>query len=297
MSILADTGEHKSIAALLAEYKGERDVKKLIRRLARQKVDSAKMKGWKGPPFCPKEFTSIFGIRCKKVNHDIDGDGRILLGRDGKPIIEYHSNRLPERQRFTIFHEFAHTLFPDFCKFLPHHQSDQTTASAAEKKFEYLCDVAASEMLFPMQEFSRDLEGFKSFSFDAVHELRKRYDASIDATIYRMIDLTQTVPCAAVFLTDQKGKHSGRGPLWVKNTAANSLFKCFIRPGETPPATSVAVQCYRNGMEVTKSVRETWWIQGNPRTWLVQAAKLPSIPDVPAYAKVVVLIFPSSYKK
>jgi Zn-dependent peptidase ImmA (M78 family) len=297
MSISADTGEHQSIAALLAAHPGERDTKKLIRQLARKKVDFAKSKGWSGPPFCPKQLASIFGIRCKEVGHDIDGDGRILLGRNGKLLIEYRSGRLPERQRFTIFHEFAHTLFPDFCKFLPCHQTAKVDVSSAEKRFEYLCDLAAAEMLLPLEEFNKDLEGVKWLGFETINKLRKRYEASIDATVYRMMDTVKTVPCAAVFLTDQKGKHGGHGPLWVNNVAANSFFKGFIKPGTLPPKTSVAIHCYQNGVETTEPFKETWWINGNPRTWLVQAAKLPTIPENPHYAKVVVLLFPSGYRK
>src|SRR6186713_1050187 len=101
---------HPSVKALLDAHPGERDPKEVIRRLARSKVAHAKSLGWEGPPFCPKEFSSIFDIRCKEVNHAIGGDGRILVQRNGKPVIEYVSGRMPERQRFTIFHEFAHTL-------------------------------------------------------------------------------------------------------------------------------------------------------------------------------------------
>src|SRR6185437_15156974 len=103
----------------------------------------AKALGWNGPAFCPKVFAGIFGIRCKEVNYEIGGEGRILPYADRKLWIEYRSQRLPERQRFTIFHEFAHTLFPDFCKFLPHHYSGGK-AKDPEKEFENLCDIAAS---------------------------------------------------------------------------------------------------------------------------------------------------------
>src|SRR2546423_1202620 len=113
--------KHPSVSALLAAYPGETNAKELIRRLARAKVAYAKAFGWKGPPFCPKVFASVFGIRCRPVQHDIGSEGRILPYPDGKPWIEYRGDRMEERQRFTILHEFAHTLFPDFCEFMPHH--------------------------------------------------------------------------------------------------------------------------------------------------------------------------------
>ncbi|MEW6159363.1 MAG: ImmA/IrrE family metallo-endopeptidase [Verrucomicrobiota bacterium] len=209
---------------------------------------------------------------------------------------------MPERQRFTIFHEFAHTLFPDYCEFMPLHQSETRKLPDAEREFEYLCDLGAAEMLLPGEDFLKDLNGHQPLGFEVVHTLRKRYEASIDATTHRLVELASDVPCAAVFLTDQKGSFEGRGPLWVKYAATNRDFKSFIRPGTLPPWKSVAVECFRHGIETTAPAKETWWIPGRdgqkaPRTWLVQAAKLPTIADNPDYAKVVALLFPSGYSK
>jgi len=130
MSTLANGREvssnvHKSIEALLAAHPEEKNPETIIRCLAREKVAYAKKHHWAGPPYCPREFVSIFGIKCKEVEHDIDGEGRILLSRAKKLEIEYRKGRMPERQRFTIFHEFAHTLFPDYCEFIPQHHSFQ----------------------------------------------------------------------------------------------------------------------------------------------------------------------------
>ena len=281
---------HPSVAALLKAYPGKSDPKEIIRELARAKVAYAKTHRWNGPPFCPKEFTSIFGIRCKEVGHDIGGDGRILVQRDGKPLIEYASGRMPERQRFTIFHEYAHTLFPDYCAFVPQHHAPEQQLSDEEKEFEFLCDVAAAEMLLPFEEFERDLFRLTAACLDTVHALRRRYEASIDATIYRSIGLETRTPCAAVFLTDRKKHFAGDGPLWVNNSSRNDLFKAFIWPGTIPPHNSESLRCFHDGADTSKQVRETWLVKGEPKTWLVQAARLPAIPHAPAYSKVVALL-------
>lgn len=286
---------HQSVKALLDANPGEQDPKVIIRRLARSRVAYAKSLGWKGPPFCPKAFASIFGLRCKEVTHAIGGDGRILVYPDGRPVIEYLGGRMPERQRFTIFHEFAHTLFPDYCAFTPQHHAPEIQLSAEEKEFEFLCDVAAAEMLLPMEEFTRDLARQPAACFDAIHALRQRYIASIDATTYRLIDFETRVACAAVFLTDhRKPNFAGRGPLWVNNHSRSERFRTFIWPGTVPPANSVTLDCYRNGKDTSASVRETWWVQEKPYTWHVQAAKLPVIADNPAYAKIVALLVTKS---
>ena len=288
--------KHESVEALLLAHPGETDPKVVIRRLAREKVGYAKSLGWTGPPFCHKIFTSIFGLRCREVHHDIEGEGQILKHPNGHVYIEYRAGRMPERQRFTVFHEFAHTLFPDYCAFQPYHYSpQQPPVNPAEKEFENLCDVGAAEILLPIPEFSRDLADLTWHGIESVHQLRVRYQASVDATIHRLVELTQAVPCAAVFLTDQKGDHVGSGPLWVKYCCRNPLFKGFFPAGTTSPKDSIAVRCLFENLQTTDPVSETWWIGRNPRTMLVQATRLPEVPENPGYSKVAALIFPPRY--
>lgn len=281
---------HPSVAALLNAHPGKTDPKEIMRGLARKRVAHAKAHRWMGPPFCPKEFVSIFGIRCREVTHDIGGDGRILLQRDGKPRIEYRKQSMVERQRFTIFHEFAHTLFPDFGTLLPHHHASGVPMTPEEKEFEYLCDVAAAEMLMPIENFQKDLQTHTAGDFSTVHTLRQLYQASVDATIHRLIDFEDRLPCAAVFLTDQRGKFEGAGPLWVKYSAIGRRFGTFIWPGTMVPRGSVALRCYESGTDIPGQTQETWLVRGKEMRCMVQAIKLPAIPEAPDYAKVVALL-------
>lgn len=282
------TPRHESVLALLRAYPGETDPAALIRRLAREKVAKAKGHGWGGPPFCPKQLCSIFDIRCREVTHDIGGDGRLLLQR-GKLWIEFHADRLPERKRFTIFHEFAHTLFPDYCEWVPLHHAAPRTPLDPEREFENLCDMAAAEMLFPRAEFLRDLNA-QPFGFTACDHLRTTYEASLDATLRRMVDLAETIPCCAAFLTDVRHNRDGDGPLWVKSVTRSSACRGFVWPGTTPPAGSVAIQCL-SGRERLPLALETWTINGRQVSFRVEAARLPEIPTARDYPKVVILIF------
>lgn len=283
--------KHASVAALLRKYPGKSDAKEIIRELARAKVAHAKNHRWSGPPFCAREFASILGIRCKEVSHDIGGDGRILIQRSGKPLIEFAAGRIPERQRFTIFHECAHTLFPDYGEYTPtQHNAPGMGHSDSDKEFEFLCDVAAAEMLFPQVDFERDLLQLPHAGLQSVHTLRTRYEASIDATIYRTLSYETRIPLAALFLTDQKKKFTGDGPLWVNNSSRNTRFRPFIWPGTVPPRDSVVHSCLRDSVDHGQWVRETWTVKDEPQTWLLQAARLPEIPHVPVYPKVVALV-------
>lgn len=288
--------EHPCIRALLAANPGETDPKALIRRLARAKVDYAKAQRWNGPPFCPKVFASIFGIRCKEVQHEIKSDGRILPYPGGRLWIEYRMDRPKERQRFTIFHEFAHTLFPNFCEFVPHHHNPPNKVADPDKPFENLCDIAAAEMLMPVADFRGHMAADPAISCEVIQDLSARYEASPDATMLRFIELTENIPCAAAFLTDQKGQYSGDGPLWVQYCRTNSHFRSYFPTGTTPPRNSVSIRCLRDGQAVTFAAAETWRVGRYPRTWLVQAMKLPIVPDNPFYPKVVALFLPTGYK-
>jgi hypothetical protein len=225
--------------------------------------------------------------------HDIGSEGRILPLQDRTLLIEFRSDRIPERKRFTIFHEFAHTLFPDFYEFLPHHYGQSKAPKDPERGFENLCDIAASEMLLPLENVQEDLVQCKTLCFEEFAKLSRRYVASIDATAMRLTELVDGLPCSTVFLTDQKGNNSGRGPLWVKYFCRNSLFKAFIPIGASPPPGSVAYDCYGGTQNISALVRETWCLNGSARSWSVQAIKLPEFPESPDYAKVAVLLLPS----
>ena len=235
---------HPSVKKLLEVYTDETNPERVIRRLARHRVAYAKKHQWNGPFFCPVLLASLADVRCVEVNHDIGGDGRIILNRDGDPIIEYRSGYPPERQRFTIFHEFAHLLFPDYCKFVPHHHNAVGADSHEHREFENLCDVAAGEMMMPIENFQSDLSSRPKVEANFVTQLAGRYFASIDATIARLADTSLASPFLAAFLTDQRGTYQGSGPLWVRYIKKSSSFRGFIWPGSCPPSTSVVNECF-----------------------------------------------------
>lgn len=288
------SSRHPSVTALLLSSPGAKDPKVVMRTRAKAKVAEAKARRWSGPPFCPRELCSMFGIRSFEVSHEIGGDGRILLGPDGRPRIEYAAGRMPVRQRFTIFHEFAHTLFPDYCEFLPCHHTSDVPISKADKEFEGLCDVGAAEMLFPEEEFLSDMVKIDWLGFSVIKALHDRYEASIDATSRRLAALSTNIGFSFTFLTDCPDGFNGRGPLWVNYSVNSTAFKGYIPSGVVPPASSAAIACFRDGV-TTQPAKETWWINGKPRSYMVQATRLPEVSD-PKYPKVLALLLPQSYK-
>lgn len=287
---MLDIERHPSVIALLNAHPNSKDPKIIIRRLAQSKIAYAQKLGWSGPPFCPKTFCSLFGIKCNAVQHDIASDGRLILTPSGSALIEYRDDRIIERIRFTIFHEFAHTLFPDYCQFVLHHHNFDGVHSSGNKEFETLCDIAAAEMLFPRDEFYASLSKIKKYDFDSIIELKRKFNASIDATCLRISDLDKNASVAFLFLTDQREpKYRGSGPLWLKYSAKTSKFPTFLESGISPPKDSTAYLSLNNDESMVSrgAIKETWWIQDKPRTFWVEAIKLISV-DNPKYPKILV---------
>ncbi len=274
---------HASVLALLKAHPNERWPKKIIRKLAVDRLADARKKGWgkEGPPFCPKMLSSLYGMRCREVSHDIGGEGRILPdpNRINRAMIEYLAGRMEERQRFTIYHEFAHTLFPDYCVLKTYHQATPAEKDP-EKEFETLCDVAAAEFIMPEDLFVADLAG-KRVNGDVIMALKKRYHASVDASVRRVVELTSTVACGAVFLK-APGRGTGRE---VSYSLKNDQFAGYIRSGSRIGWSGT----------LTTPKKTTLFIDGRPRSYLVESLNLPPVPDNPSYPTNVLLLLPSSY--
>ena len=171
----------------------------VIKRKCRAMVDYGRTFGWMGPPFCPKSLAGLHGIIVEETHTPMDGEGQILP-RKGKTVIQYKAGILPQRQRFTICHELAHTCFPDVFEFV-RSRGAESDEDKAHRQFENLCHAGAGELLMPFPEFHHEAVGH-IFDGKLVHMLAAKFDASLDATIKRLIDCAPE-PCAAAFLTDQ----------------------------------------------------------------------------------------------
>ena len=109
-----------------------------------------------------------------------------------------------ERQRFTICHEVGHTFFPGF------HQQKRYRCNGAKTRLEQLCDLAGSELLLPRRFFISDLRR-ASFDWESVEDLAERYQASIEATALRTVDLWAEQPAMLMVLRQRhKPAEAGR---------------------------------------------------------------------------------------
>src|SRR5207253_142360 len=97
--------------------------------------------------------------------------------------IEYNPNRPRERRRYSIAHEIAHTIFPDYAERVRHRGSHHDAVNKDDWQLEMLCNIAAAEFLMPVGTLpSMDRSSLK---IDRLVALRPKYDVSMEAVLIR----------------------------------------------------------------------------------------------------------------
>jgi Zn-dependent peptidase ImmA (M78 family) len=189
--------QHPSVLALLENCGAGLCPRKIIRRRATELIDYARRLGWYGPPYDPKILASILGIRVREKNLRAGTDG--VLRTDGEDHLEILVRQgLPKtRENFTICHEIAHTLFPD-CFEIVRMRKQRGKVENHHLELELLCNLAAAELLMPMEKFSSDVV-YHGYSLKRVHPLAERYEASPEAVVRRMIATELEISCAVFF--------------------------------------------------------------------------------------------------
>jgi hypothetical protein len=226
-------------------------------------------------------------IEVEETFDDFDGEARVF-SRRGRVVIQLKPNAKLERKRFTICHELAHTCFPD-CFELVHHYGGASD-DERHKRFETLCDVGAAELLLPHEEFRSDL--LKQVTcIGGAQSLAKRYLASLEATIRRLLHLTEH-SCGAAFLTDRSfGTYPAvHGRMRVRYFVPASGFRGFLPTGAFVPPNSSVHNAPEDCEPVFRRNKETWWINNQPRSWYVEPMRLPELPEAPDYPRVVALL-------
>lgn len=273
---------HQSVQALLEEARLGENARDLIRRKARAVVAKARPL-WKGPPFCPTTLAELNGIIVELAPCDIRSDGRIFA-KAGQVYIQYAEGQSPERVRFTICHELAHTLFPDCFK----RERRRSEVEKAEWEFEDLCNVAAAEFLFPHEEFTADI-GCSVLNAKQVEGLGARYEASIDATARRYVGLCGNAAC--VVFAEYRPPAAGKVvSLFAQYSVANEGFALPIRKGCMINSKSIANRAYKSQTPLS-AASENWMVHGKWMRFQVEAIPLPKFQSK-ATADLAVIVYP-----
>jgi len=273
---------HPSILALLAESLPGETAADIVRRKAREIVAKARSL-WKGPPFCPIALADIEGIIVQEAPCDIRSDGRIF-SKGGRVYIQYAPHQCPERMRFTVCHELAHTLFPDCFK----RERRRSIPEQAEWEFENLCNVGAAEFLFPLEEFTADM-GSDFLKADEIRNLATRYQASIDATSRRLVNLCPEAACV-VFAHYQPPKPGTVVSLFVDYAVANDFFSGRFFKGMKINSKSSANRAFRDQKPVA-AASESWMVGGKWNRYRVETIPLPKF-ESKATSDLAIMLYP-----
>jgi len=169
----------------------------LIRRLSERILAEAEA----APPVSVELLASLRGI-VRVERHEQPWAGVLLPSLEGL-VVRLRDSDSYERQRFTICHELSHTLFPGFS------DSFQYRCNGKRTKLESRCDLVASELLLPRRFFQPDLLS-AGFGLLAVEDLAARYEASIEATARRAVDLWPEPAALLVLRRRNKPSEEGR---------------------------------------------------------------------------------------
>jgi uncharacterized protein DUF955 len=290
---------HPSVLALVEEYGRRIDPSTIIRARARTLVARARQCGWDGPPYDPRVLASSLGI---KIHARVLAPGHeacIFPGPGQQLELVFDKTRPITRQNFSISHEIAHTLFPDSYEMVRNRYRARDQFDP-DRELEHLCDLGAAELLLPEDVFRVDLD-LLGFGLLAVDPLRKRYEASREAVIRRMIQFATNVS-AAVFLEHRlkpsevaaqrqlslvSSDEEPQPKLRIAYSVPSQNFDVFLPPHKSVPADSCAYRALASREVVF--AREQWEIPGLPECD-VQAMAMPTGDDVTAPPKAVALL-------
>ncbi|MBI1733810.1 MAG: ImmA/IrrE family metallo-endopeptidase [Candidatus Rokubacteria bacterium] len=207
------------------------------------------LSGVESPPVDPRRLAALQGIRHVFLSHRLDVSGQILrIG--GELVIRLNAIETPARQNFSCCHEIAHTFALGA---LPRCRSTIGAACGAPSREEYLCDVAASEMLMPEKLFRPAATALEP-SLESVGNLAHRFGASTQATMRRIgaLDVWPVLFIVWQFM----GRRDGLLPkLRVSWSVRRSDARCFVpRYASADPRSSMYAS-FLTGRRMVESER------------------------------------------
>ena len=203
----------------------------------RQLILEAMDGGWNGPPYDPIQLARLKGFSVIP-NEDVP-DARIIPASDN-PEIEFNPNRSHTRIRFSLAHEIAHTIFPDYKESI-HNRSGKLKRSD-DWQIELLCNVSAAEILMPFEPTSGIQE--IPIKMENIIAIRKRYDVSTEATLLRMIKIT-TRP--AILFSAAKIKDTKDASYRIEYVVHSHTSDLSIHAGLEIPSNTVLSECIAIG--------------------------------------------------
>jgi len=256
--------KHKSILQLMSENSdlGYKSPIEVIRHLSKELVLKAFSKGWQGPPYDIIELAKLNNFEI--VPNDMVIDARILPLPKGRFQIEYNPFQNPRRISFSIAHEIGHTLFSDCAETVRYRSKEMETSSW---ELEFLCNIAAAEILLPYGVFSVDANNIP-VRLESLMELSNKYQASLESVFIRYCEVARK-PCSILL-----ANINDKGKLQVQYSIKSDASNIEVPEGFVIPEFSKAYDCKKAGW--TSYEMEEWNIF-NGEQYLIQSVGLAAI--------------------
>ena len=267
-----------AIARELCQVTGARDPHRAVQQLARVLLEDSEVAV---PPVNLRLVASFQKIR--DIQEAIMPHAGRLLPDGANYLIQVNADHSHGKQRFTTGHEIGHTLIPSFQRH-PHVIQDMVTGVfEAGQEEEYLCDIAAAELLLPERLFRPQATNL-GCHLNAVIELAHIFQASREATARRLVEMNLW-PCAfAIWHLSYKDSEAQinqqltlGGPEWalpekklrVRYAVSNQLFGHYLHRNLAAPQDGCLMRCFKEGGVICDEEHLT--LQNRDETFYVMA--------------------------
>lgn len=146
------------------------------------------------PPVDVKSLASKRGVqRIRTVVMQADGIISLVKGSVGEYLIDLNKSHPESRRRFTCAHEIGHTFFFDLDDEIDTRarlqiEDGNLTNVNSNRHEEYLCNVAAAEILMPRRAFTARLDSAGPSAKNII-TLSRQFKTSLWATARRMVEI------------------------------------------------------------------------------------------------------------
>lgn len=221
-----------------------------IEKAARSLVLKARENGWEGPPFNPLRIAEMLEVQIE-ANSSV-ADARLVATENG-PKIEFNPQQPRERVRFSIAHEIAHLLFPDWAEQIRNRGGDET---ADDWQLEMLCNLAASEFVLPIGSLSA---ASKVPPIEDLMRQRREYDVSAEAFLIRLAKISSQP--IGVFVSSSVVSEDGTRHYKIDYFVSSPTAPKIRISGLAIPDKSIVHRCTAIG-HTDRSVES--WVMGTP---------------------------------
>ncbi len=234
-----------------------------IEQAARALVLKARERGWEGPPFNPLRIAEMLDVQIE-ANSGV-ADARLIATESG-PKIEFNPQQPRERVRFSIAHEVAHMLFPDWHDQIRNRGGQKEVAD--DWQLEMLCNLAASEFVLPIGSLS---SASTVLPIEDLMRQRREYDVSAEAFLIRLAKVA-TQPIGVFFASPHQLREAVRRYTVNYFVGSPTAPKAQIS-GLDIPADSIVSSCTAIGY-TDRSVES--WVVGAPTQ--IECVGIPAYP-------------------